>query len=34
MFELVESGDLVPQQKGTQHIGGKGEGSHNVIVPT
>src|SRR5713226_1518971 len=34
LFQFVQSGDLVAQQKRAQFIGAEGEGSHNVIVPT
>src|SRR5713226_4402829 len=33
LFQFVQSGDLVAQQKRAQFIGAEGEGSHNVIVP-
>ena len=34
LFQFVQSGDFVAQQKRAQCIGAEGEGSHNVIVPT
>ena len=34
LFQFAQGGDLAAQQKHTQFIGAKGEGSHNVIVPT
>ena len=34
LFQFIQSGDLVAQQKRAQFIGAEGEGSHNVIVPT
>ena len=33
LFEFLESGDFVAQQKGAQVIGAEGKGPHNVIVP-
>jgi Rhodopirellula transposase DDE domain len=34
LFQFVQSGDLIAQQKRAQFIGAEREGPHNVIVPT